>query len=261
MKDKRNEQSDIPTVSLGAHGIRLEDTNVWNYRDVPNALISGHVGTGKSVLLASVIRQLVARQTDLIVIDTKAVYLSELKQLTLLRDNVFSGFEGTIDGINKFYDSMISVRDKHLGAVVEPHFLVIDELSFFVEQGNRLSFADDKRENYEQALGRLTDIALMGHELGFNLIVSTVMPSLEFMPSILRNQLTLRVVMGVPSADVACMMFGDVVKNVRLSPHAKGFGIFKNGSDDVDVFSPLKLPTDFNLVDYVRQSLPTQESV
>lgn len=260
MQNTKNKQLKIEEVNASKNALWLDLTHKWRFREVPNALISGNVGTGKSVLLIAMIGQLVSQKYDVTIVDAKDVYLSRLKQISQLSASVFSEFTGTVDAVNGFYEAMLKARDKHLDTLPEPHFLIIDELGYFVQLGYKFDFADERRLLYEQAMSHLKEISVMGRELGFYLIMSTVSPSADYLPTVLRNQLTLRITMGVPSPEIEKMVFPDNEKRLRpLSSHLKGWGFVKNGDSAVSPFFAPEVPKDFNLHEYMQAQITKRE--
>ena len=263
MQSEKIKQLKIEKVIPSENVICLDLTHKWHFREVPNALIAGNVGTGKSVLLIAMIGQLVSQKYDVTIVDAKDVYLSRLKQVSQLSAKVFSEFTGTVDAISGFYDLMIRTRDKHLNSIPEAHFLVIDELGYFVQLGDKLGFADEQRLLYEQAMSQLKEISVMGRELGFYLIISTVLPNAEFLPLVLRNQLTLRIVMGQPSSILTGIMFDNSSLNLLrpLSITNNGLGFVKNvyGYSGVSPFIAPEITSEFDLVQYVENSIRLSE--
>ena len=58
-------------------------------------------------------------------------------------------------------------------------------------------------------MSNLNEIAMLGRELGFYLIIGMQRPSADSLPMAIRGQLNLRINMGVPTPEIEKMVFPD----------------------------------------------------
>lgn len=72
-------------------------------------------------------------------------------------------------------------------------------------------------------MSNLNEIAMLGRELGFYILIGIQRPDAGSLPMAVRNQLNMRINMGVPTPGIEKMVFTDNEKQLRpLSPHLKG---------------------------------------
>ncbi|QYU58826.1 cell division protein FtsK [Weissella confusa] len=240
----------------------------WEYDKFYNALITGNVGTGKSYTMFSIIGQLLVLTKYVYVVDPKNSDLATLQYVEELKGNVASDLVDITNLVGVYYQNMmkrskILENNKSKGRIgsyfdfnMTPAFLVFDEFGAFVEMGNSLDFRSDERQYFDQAMSQLSQIAMLGRELGFYLIIGMQRPSADSLPMSIRNQLNLRLNMGLPTPEVKRMMFPDSDKELRpLAKDLKGWGFIQVGDTEVRAFFAPEVPKQFNLHDYMRQQI------
>lgn len=245
----------------------------WKYDTFYNALISGNVGTGKSYTMFAIIGQLLQVTKFVYIIDPKRSDLAGLKHVPELKNNVFSVASEINQAVIDFYTKMMARAEKieaikvsgQVGTYKDfgftPYFLVFDEFGAYYEMNDRLAYDDPTKAIYETAMSNLREIAMLGRELGFYILIGMQRPDAGSLPMAIRNQLNMRINMGVPTPEIEKMVFPDNEKQLRpLSSSLKGWGFIKIGDSQVRSFFAPEVPKDFNLHEYMRENIAIRES-
>lgn len=245
----------------------------WKYDTFYNALISGNVGTGKSYTMFAIIGQLLQVTKYVDIIDPKRSDLASLKYVDELNGRVHSTAAEINDAVIRYYQLMMKRAERmeelkasgHIGTYkdfsFEPCFLIFDEFGAFVEMNDRLAYDDPIKASYDTAMSNLNEIAMLGRELGFYILIGMQRPDAGSLPMAVRNQLNMRINMGVPTPEIEKMVFPDNEKQLRpLSSHLKGWGFIKIGDSQVRSFFAPEVPRDFNLHEYMRENIAIRES-
>ena len=245
----------------------------WKYDTFYNALLSGNVGTGKSYTMFAIIGQLLQATKFVYIIDPKRSDLAGLKHVPELKNNVFSVASEINQAVIDFYTKMMARAEKieaikasgQVGTYKDfgftPYFLVFDEFGAYYEMNDRLAYDDPTKASYETAMSNLREIAMLGRELGFYILIGMQRPDAGTLPMAIRNQLNMRINMGVPTPEIEKMVFPDNEKQLRpLSSHLKGWGFIKIGDSQVRSFFAPEVPKDFNLHEYMRENIAIRES-
>ncbi|WP_273710666.1 cell division protein FtsK [Leuconostoc mesenteroides] len=244
----------------------------WKYDTFYNALLSGNVGTGKSYTMFAIIGQLLQVTKFVYIIDPKRSDLAGLKHVPELKNNVFSVASEINQAVIDFYIKMMARAEKieaikasgQVGTYKDfgftPYFLVFDEFGAYYEMNDRLAYDDPTKASYETAMSNLREIAMLGRELGFYILIGMQRPDAGTLPMAIRNQLNMRINMGVPTPEIEKMVFPDNEKQLRpLSSHLKGWGFIKIGDSQVRSFFAPEVPKDFNLHEYMRKNIISRE--
>ncbi|WP_267667012.1 FtsK/SpoIIIE domain-containing protein [Leuconostoc gelidum] len=245
----------------------------WKYDTFYNVLISGNVGTGKSYTMFAIIGQLLQVTKFVYIIDPKRSDLAGLKHVPELKNNVFSVASEINQAVIDFYTKMMARAEKieaikvsgQVGTYKDfgfaPYFLVFDEFGAYYEMNDRLAYDHPTKASYETAMSNLREIAMLGRELGFYILIGMQRPDAGSLPMAIRNQLNMRINMGVPTPEIEKMVFPDNEKQLRpLSSHLKGWGFIKIGDSQVRSFFAPEVPKDFNLHEYMRENIAIRES-
>ncbi|HBP98540.1 cell division protein FtsK [Leuconostoc lactis] len=244
----------------------------WKYDTFYNALISGNVGTGKSYTMFAIIGQLLQVTKFVYIIDPKRSDLAGLKHVPELKNNVFSLASEINQAVIDFYTKMMARAEKieaikasgKVGTYKDfgftPYFLVFDEFGAYYEMNDRLAYDDPTKASYETAMSNLREIAMLGRELGFYILIGMQRPDAGTLPMAIRNQLNMRINMGVPTPEIEKMVFPDNEKQLRpLSSSLKDWGFIKIGDSQVRSFFSPEVPKDFNLHEYMRENIAIRE--
>lgn len=245
----------------------------WMFDKFYNALISGNVGTGKSYTMFAIIGQLLQVTKYVDIIDPKRSDLASLKYVDELKERVHSTASEINNAVIKYYQLMMKRAERmeelkasgHIGTYkdfnFEPCFLIFDEFGAFVEMNDRLAYDDPIKASYDTAMSNLNEIAMLGRELGFYILIGMQRPDAGSLPMAVRNQLNMRINMGVPTPEIEKMVFPDNEKQLRpLSSHLKGWGFIKIGDSQVRSFFAPEVPRNFNLHEYMRENIAIRES-
>lgn len=274
MSDEKDSRLNIEKIVPKQGEVQLDAEHTWYFDKVPHALIAGHVGTGKTSLLFSIVGQLLTQTKYVDVVDVNRSELAMLSKLSEYSTHVVFSLAKAVKMINRFYNDMeirsVDLFKKHalgtLGSYRDfemlPHFLVIDEFRAFVLAGEALSFDDELYPFYRDAMRHLEEIALRGRALGFYLVISSVYPSADVLPMVIRNQMTLRINMGLLTPVIEEMMFpNDEKVLLSFSNDLRGLGFIQSGNEEVRSFFAPEIPKDFNLHDYIREQIAKREAV
>lgn len=209
----RPEDRGYPTLALGA---QLNFEPLWIPLDnLPHLLIGGTTGSGKSVFLRSLLRQLTrlysADELDLIIIDAKGLadYLDFRRAPHIKRPSDFHlGIEGALDllveivesrlpastsafrayasqalegasptHITNLRDLLAYARDTGIAAPLRPLVVVIDEFA-------ELVLASPDRKRFENLVTRFNQTA---RAVGGHLIVATQRPSTDVVTGLMKS--------------------------------------------------------------------------
>lgn len=246
----------------------------WKYDTFYNALISGNVGTGKSYTIFAILGQLLQLTQYVDIIDPKRSDLASLKYIDALKGRVHSTPIEINQAVIKYYQNMMARAEKmekikatgKIGTYkdyhFEPCFLIFDEFGAYREMNDRLSFSDPAYEAYQTAMSNLNEIAMLGRELGFYLIIGMQRPSADSLPMAIRGQLNLRINMGVPTPEIEKMVFPDNDRQLRpLSVSLKGWGFIKVGDSQVRAFFAPEVPKNFNLHQWLNEQIEIRKNM
>lgn len=244
----------------------------WKYDTFYNALISGNVGTGKSYTMFAIIGQLLRLTKYVDIIDPKRSDLASLKYADELKGRVHSTQSEINQAVMNYYQNMMrrAMRMEELkskGQIgtykdfgFEPSFLIFDEFGAYREMNERLAYNDPEKVNFDTAMSNLNEIAMLGRELGFYILIGMQRPDGGSLPLSVRNQLNMRINMGVPTPEIGKMVFPENDKPLRpLSSHLKGWGFIQIGDGQVRSFFAPEVPKDFNLHEYMQAQITKRE--
>ena len=183
----------------------------------PHLLISGTTGSGKSVLINSILTSLLMNYTpkelELVLVDIKQVEFSIYKGIPHLLCDTITDLKDTkvilsecIENINKRYEILkendcrnIQEYNRINDNKMKYRLIVIDELAelFMLENKSKLR-AD--LEGYDRIENQLCRIAQIGRACGVHLIVATQRPSTDVITGLLKSNIPSRICLSVSSA-------------------------------------------------------------
>lgn len=221
ISNKQNLRSNI-------EGIRLNNELIWNFDKQPHALVTGATGSGKTYFLAYLLQALNEQNADIKILDPK---MSDLYQMGKhLNFNV--GY--SINQVDKILRETIEELENRQKYMIEnskgfgcsyrdygykPIFIFFDEVGAFMSKANS---EDSKVAKSIQ--NRLNNIILMGRQLGIFAILCTQRPDAKNIGGDLRDQLSLRVALGMMSSDGYSMVFGSEFRDLKLVENGQGVG-------------------------------------
>ena len=183
----------------------------------PHLLVSGTTGSGKSVLINSILTSLLLNYTpqelELVLIDVKQVEFSIYKDIPHLLCESITNLTDTkailnqcIKDINKRYETLkeknyrnIQEYNRYNEDKMKYRLIVIDELAelFMLENKSKLR-ADI--EGYDRIENQLCRIAQIGRACGVHLILATQRPSTDVITGLLKSNIPSRIALSVSSA-------------------------------------------------------------
>lgn len=230
----------IEEVQAADGSLRLMKNVYWAYDKLPNMLIAGGVGSGKTYFLLTLIEALVRTNARLYILDPKN---ADLADLAAVMPEVYYQKEDIIKCIDSFCDSMTE-RSKAMKLMdgyetgenyaylgLPPHFLIFDEYVAFMEMLTTKESA--------VVLSKLKQIVMLGRQAGYFLILACQRPDAKYLGDGIRDQFNFRVALGRMSELGYSMMFGDVNKSFFLK-QIKGRGYVDAGNSVItEFYTPL----------------------
>ncbi|WP_432096308.1 FtsK/SpoIIIE domain-containing protein [Streptomyces sp. bgisy100] len=222
-EEPMSEVAHRPKVLLARVG-RIEDGGAWvlDFKKVPHWLVVGATRSGKSTLLAALVRELAPQPVALVGIDCKGgmelgLFGRRLSALASTRKEAGALLVALVDEISK---RMAQCRSAQVRSVWElpdaerpvPVVVLVDELAeLYLTDGSR-----ESRDEAARCSTHLLRLAQIGAALGLHLVVSGQRVGSDLGPGVtaLRAQLGGRIAHRVNDPTTAEMALGD------LSPEA-----------------------------------------
>ncbi|WP_099205525.1 FtsK/SpoIIIE domain-containing protein [Scatolibacter rhodanostii] len=220
----------------------------WKYDSLPNMLICGGVGGGKTYFILTIIKALLETNAKMYVLDPKN---ADLADLASVMTNVYSKPNDIINIIDRFHADMINrseiikqlssyrTGENYAYAGLEANFLVFDEYVAFMELiGTKES---------GPVIAKLKQIVMMGRQLGFFVILACQRPDAKYFADGIRDQFNFRVALGRMSELGYSMMFGETKKQFFLKP-IKGRGYVDTGVSVISEFYTPLVPKGYDFL-------------
>lgn len=193
--------------------LKIQNGLNWNLAKAPHALIAGDSGSGKTAILMTLIAQLMAGGSTIYVVDPKSEFT--FLESILPNSSVVREFEEVLKLLEKVNQEMDmrnrliaeSIKDKGVMGLtgadlgMKPIVIVMDEV------GSLVASVDNKE--LKRFTGLMTRLVQMGRSSLTNLIITTQQPNAQVISTAIRDQLSLRILMGSPSPELKRMVFGD----------------------------------------------------
>lgn len=241
-------------VTASGGSIRLMSCLTWNYEKYPHGLVAGGTGSGKTYFMLILLKVLIAAGYDVRVLDPKNSDLAGFKGIL---PSVGSSVDEIKEGITAFISDMflrneemkqlpnyeIGRNYRELG--LKPKFLLFDEYVAFLEML--------PKKELEEVLGSLKQIAFLGRQSGFFLILGCQRADAKYLADGMRDQFHLKVALGQNSDSGYRMLFGSDSDKVYQSM-GPGTGYATVGDGHVlEFYAPL-VPKDTNFLREVELS-------
>ncbi|SFX52848.1 FtsK/SpoIIIE family protein [Thermoactinomyces sp. DSM 45891] len=217
-------EDDSHSIGLG---YRLGERFDWEFDQYPHCLAVGLTGTGKSTFLRNLLIQFDPDWT-LKIADGKLVEFNFMRKFGY---EVASSQEDFISYVNETHQEVVrrfedmmhhDVNDyRDLGH--KPYFLLVDEFIFFAENLSTKKDKETGKTEKELLFDKLRDIALRGRAAGVNLILILQRPDSSFLPTVIRENLTTKVVLGAGSDTAYEMAFGSENKKLKALKLGEGY--------------------------------------
>lgn len=231
-------------------------------------LLAGQTGAGKSTALQAILAGVAqVKNTALFVIDPKKVELSlwadrvsfyastfaETDQLTLF---LYAEMEKRYEWLQaNGYESVSTqmVADGIMSHIV----VVIDELAAITNYSPKNA---DEKNTYNSFMGRMEDLLQRSRSAGMTFIMATQTPNVDVIPSVIRNNLTVRIALRTATRSTTEMILGEYdpdqlrVKPEEITSAQRGLSVVK--------YNGLSLVKSYYLPKpEIRQWLPTTASL
>ncbi|MGL9861288.1 FtsK/SpoIIIE family cell division protein [Enterococcus sp. DIV0564] len=240
--------------------LRLMKDVYWEYDELPHMLIAGGTGGGKSYFILTLIETLLRTDAELYILDPKN---SDLADLAMVLPNVHFRKEEMIKALNEFYEKMMirtgSMKQMegyktgknyaYLG--LQPHFLIFDEYVAFLDMIGRES---------NEITSKIKQIAMLGRQMGFFIILSCQRPDAKYFTDGTRDQFMFRAALGKMSELGYGMMFGETKKDF-FQKRIRGRGYVDTGKNVITEFYTPLVPKDHDFLETIRQIYESKPKV
>lgn len=239
--------------------IPLMDLINWNYVKSPHAIITGVSGSGKSYFL-KFLYQACSSVGEVIAVDPKGSDLARLAKRNgskivippFLGDHSSSGISGrflqeVIDTLKnveltmyerqgQLYRSTNRISTDYRELNLKPIFVFIDELAALMTGANK-----QVKTDFQETLTRLI---VLGREAGIYLVLSMQSARAEYLPTIVRDSISLRVQLGRINSENTRFLFPELSEMPMVPIGGKGSGIMSIAGDPRYAgIEPLLTPT------------------
>ncbi|WP_323058983.1 type IV secretory system conjugative DNA transfer family protein [Limosilactobacillus reuteri] len=233
----------------------------WDYNKAPGAIITGVVGSGKSFMLKTLYR-ICENIGEVVAIDPKGSDLARLARNNGESDVLIPAFldEGQDgQGMGGKYLQQVIAKLKQIEQEMyqrqhtlymqsskistdyreirlKPKFIFIDELAALLTNSTK-KVVDD----FKNVLTRLT---VLGREAGIYLILAMQSARAEYLPTLVRDSLSLRIQLGRINSENTRFLFPELDEMPMIPLGGKGTGIISIAGDEHYAgIEPLATPT------------------
>lgn len=223
-----DEESEIDTKGY----IQLNKYYKWDYKSVPHCLIGSISGGGKTYLLLSLVKKMMAETSkdNIYMCDGKFDELEELSRNEFKLSNVAKDIGEIVNYIDEVNDRMEEIYLSK--KVVEPIFLIIDEFA-------SLQLVLNKKQ-LQEVVSKLKNIILKGRKIGVICVIALQRANGETIDLSIRENCALKIGLGNLSEENYKMIFGET-KNidelVRFEEYDKGKGYISFSGGEVMRFN------------------------
>lgn len=227
----------------------------WSFDSLPNMLISGGIGSGKSYFILTLIKALLDAKAKIYVLDPKC---ADLADLATVMPDVYYKSDDIINCIDRFCDGLLARNESmktmpnyrtggnYASLGLEPHFLIFDEFVAFLEM------LDKKK--IDNVMSRLKQIVMLGRQSGYFIILACQRPDAKYLADGIRDQFSFRVALGRNSELGYKMMFGDVDR-VFTTSQVKGRGYADSGKGVVSEFYSPSVPKGYDFLGEIKKAV------
>ncbi|WP_438782271.1 FtsK/SpoIIIE domain-containing protein [Enterococcus sp. DIV0187] len=250
--DTKDRRMSIREVKAKDGSIELMKDVFWDYDKMPNLLISGGIGGGKTYFIYTLIKTFMEIGTVKIA-DPKRSDLGVLAELpafkghvVMEKEEIFRLLEDSYEMMIKRYKYMREHQNYTMGKnyafyEMPPYVVIIDEWAAYY------STLDYKES--ERVLKVLMPLILQGRQAGVYMIIALQRPDAQNLPNGLRDNLLAKVSLGRLSELGYKMTYGDDNKNksfVNKSGVGRGYLDIGKGIPQ-ELYSPF-VPDDFDFL-------------
>lgn len=226
--------------------IPIMDIIDWNFVRSPHLIVTGMTGAGKTFFLSYLLR-VFHEIGDVLIIDPK---LSDIARWAKLHDDVeilLPTFSNAQRGAGIGYMQMINKRLKQVEEVMyfrqvrmyqqaknvstdyrelgfRPYFIVADEIAALMTGASK-----PIRDEFQSLLTR---IVILGRESGIYLILGMQSARAEYIPTIVRDSISVRVQLGRINSENTRFLFPELAEMPMIPMGGKGTGLISIAGDD-----------------------------
>lgn len=230
LQHQQLDSSFVPKKTDASHsialGYRLGERFEWEFNEFPHCLIVGLTGSGKSTFVRNLLIQF-DRDWIVKIVDGKFVEFSFMKRLgydVATSETEFISYveEAHQEVIRRFEEMKNQDVNDYRDLGYKPYFLLVDEFIFLVETLSTKKDKETGKTDRDKLFDKLRDIALRGRSAGVNLILILQRPDSSFLPTVIRENLTTKIVLG-GSETAFDMAFGSENKKLQRLPKGEGY--------------------------------------
>ncbi len=251
--------SNLVNMYYQTHAIPLMDRISWDPVKSPHCIISGVSGSGKSFSMQTIYRLCSKLGFDCIIIDPKISDLARLSRKLPAKKVITPDFEkSSQQGIggrylttvvnelksieNEMYrrqallykQPKVSANFEDIG--LKPIFLFIDEAAALLTGANR-----QIKQDY---IDTLTRLAILGRESGLQLIISVQAARADYIPTMVRDSMSLRIQLGRLNSENTRFLFPELSDMPMIPLGGNGSGIVSIAGNNVTAgIEPISMPT------------------
>ena len=198
----------------------------WDLSVAPHGLIVGYSGSGKSTLTMSILKQLLEQGCD--------VYLCDYKNsddwVGVLPESRFAVYKDCDRLFNYFFD--LFEKDMETGNK-HPRYLIFDEASTFL--------LDKDSKEYKEAIRKLSKLAFLARSFNTHILLIMQQANSDVIPTAIREQLTLKIIMGKSTPESKRMMFGSGCEISQETPLERYCGYISTPDKPVEILQTPRL--------------------
>lgn len=232
-------------INVGGGGVVLDASHEFDWNTIHHGIVSGVTGAGKSTLIEYMIANVMLNDYEIVIIDPKQSDLSLIKNSQKVKvawecEDIMQLLEDTLAEMKEVQ------RNYHQNpeAKLKQHLIVIDELAALKAMANK-----KQQKRLDEILKQ---IALLGRQLKFHLLLGMQQANANNVSTEIREQMGLRILLGNSTEAARKFLFPD--DDIQVEPENKlGQGILSiNGSVAEDFQAPL---IKVNLIELINEKL------
>lgn len=224
--------------------------------NTPHLLIAGQTGSGKSVLLMSILASIMAiytpQEVEMLLVDPKYVELTQFENSPYTRELATEVEEALI-----LLENLVVEMKRRYSEFKAKRVQNIAQYNNLVSKENRLkrivmvfdeyaSMMEDSNENQKRLESAIKSLSQLARAAGIHLIICTQTPRADIITTTIRNNLTARVALKVADTNASNLIL-DTKGAERLL--GKGDMLFKTGLSS----SLLRLKSPFTIKEEVEK--------
>lgn len=219
-----------------------------NFNSTPHSLIGGLTGSGKSVLVRSIVWQVIKKGAKVFLVDFKGgielgafehfgEVVFERKRVLQILDSLVKEHHSRIESFKEVSTAKNKIKNivQYNKAVPEHHkltrvFLVVDEIA---ELMDTTGVSKEELPIYTAIESKLNTLARLSRATGINTILSTQRPDANVIKGQIKNNLGARISGRMTDKEPSIMVLGSP-EATKLPEDVKGRFLFSLGAEPVE---------------------------